>query len=148
VTSFNNIDNVTIEGVETQIEYDPSRYSSIFFGYSYIDIENTTNGLYDYKTSAPKHNFSLLATHKWKTNVQTSLAYYWMDDMFFLGGVSDPLEQRDRLDLRIGTALQGTKHSGEVAFVIQNAFGNDYHEFNDVTIFETRAYITLELEYY
>jgi iron complex outermembrane receptor protein len=147
---FGNLDTATINGFEAQIAHTPNRWSRVNVTYAYIDIgssDATTiySDIYAYSQSTPRHSISILASRQWQAGFSNSLIYTWVDDMRWLG-IGDYISSHDRLDLRMAAPLKMNGTQGEVALVIQNIL-DDYAEFRNENIFETRAFVTASLEF-
>lgn len=142
---FVNLDRAHVRGAESSLHYRPTRRDRLRFSYAYLRIDSTDRDPeYAYSDSAPKHSFSLLATHRTPEGVEASAAYYYVDSMTWLGGVGEPVNPTKRLDLRFGVPLKGPKVSGEVALVLQNLLG-PYEDFRRRNQFDTEAFITASL---
>lgn len=59
-------------------------------------------------------------------------------------GDGDRLGPQQRLDLRVAKHLRGNSICSSVAFVVQSAL-DEYLEFRDENVFDTRAYVELTI---
>jgi iron complex outermembrane receptor protein len=153
-SSFNS-GRLDIEGAEIQIQYRPTPNSLIHAGYSRMRAEgrearriNIFGDIDDYRDTAlqvPEESFSILASHRFPYGIQTSAAYYHMDNLKW-GGDGHDLPSYDRLDLRVAKKFKSQGASGEIALIFQNI--DDHHfEFGDYNLSEERVYLQLGLQF-
>jgi len=99
---IDNQGSATINGLEFEVNYRPNKFTIFHTGYAFTDISRTTSTL---KDSAPKHNFNFLVSQRYRQQWQTSIAYYYMSEMEYLGGQNNPQSKFQRLDLNISKTL-------------------------------------------
>lgn len=118
--NFRNSGKATLFGSEMQLQYQPRRETRIILGMANTQItSNDVDSLYS--TSAPRNSASLLAMQDLSPAWQVSSAFYYQDEMRFIGG--DPLDVMRRLDLRLARRFRLADARGEAAIVFQNVLG-------------------------
>ena len=120
VIDFRNGGKATLFGTEMQLQYRPKRETRIILGMANTQIESND---FDrpYSSSVPRNNVSLLALQDLSPAWQVSSAFYYQDEMRFIGG--DPLGVLRRLDLRLARRFRLADARGEAAIVFQNVLG-------------------------
>lgn len=138
-SSFNNSAALNIQGAELQLNWRPTPKDRLVLGYAML---NTTSekGDPDLADTVPDHTMSLLYLHRWSAGITTSLNYYHLDDIHFVGD-GDPVPGYDRLDLRLAKKTRIKGQPAEFALVVQNV-GDEYSEFIEDNIFGTRVYVS------
>ncbi len=146
----NNELDANTYGIETEIKYRINPQAFIHLNYSYAnsngsfveDSFNNTIGTLDKRT--PKHTLGILASHQFQYGFFASTAYYYQSDLQWFGN-DQRTASYDRLDLRLG---KNTKFYGKeinIEFLLQNLL-DDYIEHRVGNVFDTRAFLRLELE--
>jgi iron complex outermembrane receptor protein len=148
---FRNEGEVTVEGVDMELVYQPGQNSRVVFNYSRMrgngtevpadTPANQRNRL----ASIPDYSASLMIMHRFAGNWDSSLSYHKSDAILWLSD-GDYLPAYGRLDLRIAYRLPFSDMSGEVALVVQNA-GDRYEDFRDDQFFKRRAFLTLSVDF-
>jgi len=87
-------------GTEIEINYRPDRNKLIHMGYAYTTINHTSDNRVE--KSVPKHNLNLLLSHQYNSGWHSSIEYYYMSEMQYLGGQNDPQSPFQRLDISVG----------------------------------------------
>jgi iron complex outermembrane receptor protein len=155
VFGFFNNGKLDIEGTEIQIQFRPTPDSLIHFGYSQMYADgrevrqfDAFGAIDDYRETArqvPEESYSILLSHKFPYGIQTSAAYYYMDNLKWAGDGHD-LPAYDRLDLRVAKKFKTQGASGEIALIFQNI--DDHHfEFSDYNLSEERVYLQLGMQF-
>ncbi|MDZ7660768.1 TonB-dependent receptor plug domain-containing protein [Thiohalophilus sp.] len=121
---FDNFDEASIRGLETQVTLRPSERSRIHFTYANTNInsENVTN-LTEYHLASPRHAVSLLGVWEFENNVTGSLGFYHKTSHKQLGASArPPYESYERVDMRLARKFSAAGHDQELSVVIQNVF--------------------------
>lgn len=152
---YTNTGALSINGVETSLTYRPSKRSMLKLNWAYakakgIALDSYQNSLdsndwtyEDLGEDVPTHAYSIFGMHRLPKQVDISALYSRVSHMKWLGE-GDRLGTQERLDLRIAKHLRyaGSDHS--IALVFQNVL-DEYLEFRDENVFDTRAYIELTI---
>lgn len=152
-----NSGQLSTNGVEIALTYRPETRTMVGLNWAYAkakgtaidsfeDTTGTDPNLLTYETlteDVPTHTYSAFAMHRLPGEVDVSALYYKVSRMKWLGD-GDRLGPQDRLDLRIAKHLRAGGVRGSVAFVVQNAL-DEYMEFRDENVFDTRAYVELSI---
>ncbi len=142
-----NILHWDINGLDSQISWRPGHHDRIFLQYSYADADGirvrNPNDINTMKNRIPRHTFSILGSHRFAGGIETSLAYYRMSPVKWLGGKS--LNWYGRTDFRIGIPLRAAHIDGEASFTVQNLFNRVYLEYQNNNAFERRVYFQIRL---
>lgn len=148
--TFINDEEATVKGLEAQLQWRPAAGSLLQLSYAWTDVDSKTDALED---SAPRHTLSLLGSYRFNDHLSGSAAWFYVDDLTWLGSAADPIPSRDRLDLRLAYNFRLGDKTMELSGVVQNPFG-DYREFRyDETdplrrnVFDTRAYASLRMDF-
>lgn len=143
-----NADSARIRGLEGQLRYNFSKHSWVLLNYALSRISSTdTDKDYQYSRSMPSHSGSIMAVHRLPADIQASAIYYWSDEMTWMGWDNRrSLPSSERLDLRLAKTYDHMKQRFELAFVVQNAFG-DYQEFNNTNYFGKRYLFSVAMDY-
>ena len=100
----------------------------------------------DADNQVPKHTYSLFLMHRLSSDWELGVLYYRTDSMKWLGD-GDYLGPQDRLDLRIARTFRLNGAELEASLVAQNVL-DEYLEFRDENVFDTRVYGQLLLSLY
>ncbi len=142
-----NILHWNINGLDSQIAWRPDHHDRVSLQYSYADADGirvrNPNDIATMKNRIPRHTFSFLGSHSFASGITTSLAYYRMSPVKWLGGKA--LNWYGRTDFRIGIPLHAAHIDGEASFTVQNLFNQVYLEFQDNNRFERRVYFQIRL---
>jgi len=144
-----NSGNANIKGVEIGMDWDISNSSWLRVAYAYADSYtneiNQVNPL-AYTTTeshAPDVTYSLLLANNFSNNVQFSTAYYYLDDIDWVGEGNE-IQAYHRLDMQLSKSFKGDDISGKLSLVLQN-INNQYTDFQDENIMDQRTYLSAEL---
>ena len=138
---------IDTQGIEGQILYRPASHSFIAFQYSYAEIKARTLRQLNPDTfrsrddATPSHTLSLLASHRFDSDLQLSTGLYRVAEQRWLGD-GDLLPAYNRVDIRLAQGFQAAAGRGEVSFVLQN-ISSEYASFRDENLFDTRAFLQL-----
>lgn len=149
-----NSGTLSINGAEFALAYRPANRSMLGVNLAYARAKGTALNAYvddatgapsyeDLGEDVPRRTLSVFAMHRLPYLIDLSATYYRVGRMKWLGD-GDRLDVQDRLDLRIAKHLRGNGLQTTVAFVVQNAL-DEYLEFRDENVFDTRAYLELTL---
>lgn len=145
-----NISNWNNRGAEVQLKFQPDAKMWLLLNYAYINSTKKSyfdgTGFVNRPPLAPQHSASVLINWQPMSNLNFSLAHYYVDKMHWFSG--DTREAYNRTDLRAAKHwAPNSKTKAETALVIQNAFGPTYQEFYDYHDFERRIFLTFRLKY-
>jgi iron complex outermembrane receptor protein len=149
---YTNNGSVDTYGIELNLKLIPSHKDLIFLGYSYMqtkgeEIRKREDGNYIYDKNlserAPAHTLSLLLSHRFHSDIETSAVYYYTDAVTWYGE-GDPVPSYRRLDLRIAKQFKLFDSESEISLLIQN-INEDNLEFYDdddfKNVWSKRAYL-------
>lgn len=155
---YTNSGQLNINGIEAAINFRPEKRTLINFNWMYAKAKGMALDSYENPLSLPspsvrayedlgedipRHTYSAFAMHRLPGEVDISALYYKVSRMKWLGD-GDRLGPQDRLDLRVAKHLRAGGVRSSVAFVVQNAL-DEYMEFRDENVFDTRAYVELSV---
>ncbi len=142
---FRNRDEAMITGSELQCHWQPERNSRVIFGYANVRIESNDLDA-DYSKSAPRNSFSLLGLHELGDGLLASAAYYYQDEMQFVG--EHPIGVLRRLDLRLAQRFRLADAQGEAAVVLQNVLGKQVSFDEEDTIADRIGFVTVNFRFH
>lgn len=164
---FANLLSATYHGIEGTIKYSWAESGDLTFNYSRQSASCAVTGtlrepgflsilqgiVASCISMVPLDSGSILLVQRVSDDVRISAGYYYQGQMELLNTFA-PLSRMRRLDFRVAKSF-GSPHEsgGEVALVVQNAFRNNYTEYNNVTqtagkiLFDRRAYVTATLRF-
>lgn len=152
---YNNYGRLIVNGVETAVTYRPDRRSMLGVNWAYAKAKgsaldsfagslDSTDWIYENLTEdVPTHTYSVFAMHRLPGQVDVSGTYSRISKMKWLGE-GDRLGDQDRLDLRIAKRFQHGVTHNTLALVLQNVL-DEYMEFREENVFDTRVYLELTL---
>jgi len=152
--NFTNEADARIRGLEVNLHYKPTSADLLFLGYSYMNADgNQLLAIDDGRIlyvdnvgdNVPAHTFSLLASHNFRNGFQISGAYYFLDDMNWLGE-GDEVPSLHRFDLKFTQHFNLDNTHGEVALYLQNIGDDDTDFFEDedsgrINLWDRRAFL-------
>lgn len=133
------------KGAELQVRYQPDERWLMSWQYAYIDIDGELpddTSPESIGTHIPKHNTSLLLAYRPLPAWQISGVAYHTSEMEWTGG--DEVDEITRLDLRVARDLQFADWKGKIEFIAHNVT-DDYIDYDEENIFESRFFIRLKL---
>jgi len=163
--SFKNLYATNYQGFESTLKYRWSKQSNLIFSYAHQRANCTVAGsmtmpsfasvLQGYidqcSLSVASDSGSILLTEQLTPKLQFNAGYYHQEKIQVLDA-QWPQTLMRRLDLRMAYAFgrQGEPGGGEVAFVVQNAFQDNYTEYSNIPqkagfISKRRAWLTATL---
>ena len=142
--TFVNRDSARVNGFEAQVRFHPWRDTRLIFNYAYTHIasEDRVDRI---SQSAPRHNFGLLAMHRFLSDYYASLGFYRVSSMEWLGA-GDKVNGYSKLDLRLGRRFKAAGANGELAIVMQNLLG-EYQDFRTANAAQRRVYLSVAIEF-
>ncbi len=150
-----NSGDLNVNGIETALTYRPRKRTQAVFNWAYAKAKGSalhsyehsldgTDWLYeDLSEDVPTHTYSIFGMHRLPRQIDVSALYSRVSRMKWLGN-GDRLGPQDRLDLRVAKHLQAGGGDHSLALVFQNVL-DEYLEFRDENVFDTRVYIELTL---
>lgn len=150
-----NSGRLITNGAEVALSYRPKKRTMLGLNWAYAMAKGSALNSYqnssdpadweyeDLGEDVPRHTYSAFAMHRLPRQVDISALYAKVSRMKWLGD-GDRLGPQDRLDLRIAKHIRTGGVRSSVALVVQNAL-NEYLEFRDENVFDTRAYVELTI---
>lgn len=146
---FDNSEEATIKGLETQLTLRPTSKSRIHFTYAHTDIDATAvSEDTNYNAAAPEHSLSLLGMWDFLGNYTGSLGVYHKTSHKDLSGVGDNFPDYDpytRVDMRLAKNFGISTRQQELAVVVQNVF-DEVEEGRLYNFPERRFYVSYKLD--
>ena len=145
-------------GIELNAKYTPTHKDLIFLGYNYMhlkgeEIRRIKDGVSSYDDEvyrrAPSHTLSLLVSHRFDSDIETSAVYYYTDAMDWYGE-GDPTPSYKRLDIRIAKQFKLSSANSEIALLIQNINGENLEFYNGGdfrNVWRKRAYLQFKTSF-
>ncbi|HEY9198747.1 MAG TPA: TonB-dependent receptor, partial [Gammaproteobacteria bacterium] len=150
-----NSGELSTNGVEAALTYRPRKRSMFVFNWAYAKAKGIALDAFNYSLAGtdwdyedlsedvPTHTYSFFGMQRLPRQIDISALYSRVSAIKWLGD-GDRLGPQDRLDLRLAKHFQYAGTSNSIAFVAQNVL-DEYLEFRDENVFDTRAYIELTL---
>ncbi|MDH5230918.1 MAG: TonB-dependent receptor [Gammaproteobacteria bacterium] len=113
--------------------------------YVNLQVGDSHQGLRDLSTTVPEHTVGILAIIGKPHKLQSSLGFYRMTDMKWLG-IGEDIPAYNRYDLRFAKSFRHRLMKGDLALTFQNLF-DEYFEFQAHNEFKTNVYLELALSY-
>ena len=141
-------------GVETTIKHSFSASATLALNLAheqaYSNVSNLYPGLPDFlTTSIPTNTVSALYAQTLAHRLSYSVAYYQQGAMQpFDRGIGDFQRLQRRTDVRLAKSFNlATDLNGDIAWVVQNLFKDNYTEYVASNVFNQRTYVTLSLHW-
>ena len=141
---FRNRDKAMITGSELQFHWQPERNTRVILGYANVRIESNDLDA-DYSNSAPRNSVSLLGLHEIGDGLLASAAFYYQDEMTFVG--EHPIGVLRRLDLRLAQRFRLADAQGEAAVVLQNVLGKQVSYNEEDSIADRVGFFTVNFRF-
>ena len=141
---FRNRDKAMITGSELQIQWQPERDSRVILWYANVRIDSTDLDE-DYSKSAPRNSVSLLGLHELGDGLLASAAFYYQDEMTYVG--EQPIGVLRRLDLRLAQRFRLADAQGEAAIVLQNVLGKQVSYNEEDSIADRAGFFTVNFRF-
>lgn len=142
--TFRNLDYAQITGAEVEVTAETRARQRFYLNYAYEDIDSDDVAGH-YTASAPRNKVSVLALQHFGLHVEASAAYTYVGKMEWLG-TGDPLNNYDRLDLRLAYLWERGRMDGEIAAVVQSVNGSSA-DFSASNERQRRGYLTFQLRF-
>lgn len=136
------------EGFDTQIRWRPDARSlvSLQYAYTYFDGRRLKRleprEVRNLHRELPRHNANLLVSRNFKDGWSASFVFYYVSKVAWRQG--DIIKNQDRLDLRIAKTFNWGKAETKAELIVHNLL-NDYPEFDDFNVFDTRVFFRISL---
>jgi iron complex outermembrane receptor protein len=143
-TDFHNLDKAMITGSELQLHWQPERNTRVILGYANVRIESNDLDA-RYSESAPRNSMSLLGLHELGDGLLVSAAFYYQDEMRFVG--EHPIGALRRLDLRLAQRFRLADVQGEAAIVLQNMLGKQVSFNEEDSIADRIGFFTVNFRF-
>ncbi len=141
---FRNGDKAMITGSELQFHWQPERNSRIVLGYANLRIESNDVDA-RYSKSVPRNGVSLLGLHELADGLLASAAFYYQDEMRFVG--EHAIGALRRLDLRLAQRFRLADTQAEAAVVLQNVLGRQVSYNDEDSIADRAGFFTVTLKF-
>jgi len=141
---FRNRDKAMITGSELQLHWQPERNSRVILGYANVRIESNNLDA-EYSRSAPRNSISLLGLHELGDGLLASAAFYYQDEMQFVG--EHAIGVLRRLDLRLAQRFRLADVQGEAAMVLQNVLGKQVSYNEEDSIADRMGFLTVNFRF-
>ena len=152
LSHYQNNGNIAIAGTEVQISFKPTHKNLVSLQYArlYADATvqraiNPTTFREDIDYSIPSHTFSALASRRLPHGFEISAAFYKMTSMIWRGD-GDPVPNYHRIDIRLAKGFKLGSNRAKIELIGHN-LRDDYQEFREENLFETRGYVRLSMEF-
>ena len=145
-----NAENYQINGLEWQLNWQPSANNRVFFSqtWTHIVVDSSLDGEVLFRTahSAPSYASSLMLAHLFDSGWQVSASYQSADNVALNSISNSPLlASSQRTDLRVARPFHIGKTKVEAALVCQN-LNVPYQDGDWKFRFEQRTMLTLKFE--
>ena len=149
---FFNAAEVTIEGLEGSLEWRLPPGTRLIGGFSLVnaDARNTQPGVVDddeiakIADSFPDYTLMTMLIHRFAGGLTASLMGHYVDEVEYLGD-GNRIKAQTRVDARLGYDLRTDRSRVRLAVTLQN-LGNEYTDFYDDTLIDTRVLLSLQVE--
>lgn len=143
-----------VKGYEIQVKYQPYERWFTTFQYTRADsegriINNLSGTTYeDFSDAMPKHSYSFLINAEIYPSVNLGITYSklsdlnWRSDFYTSAG---KLPGYERLDLDLDYRFKLAGENARIELIVQNAL-DDYKEYLDENIFDTRAILRFTID--
>ena len=153
-TGFSNGMSGVYHGVETTIKTSFGESANVTFNYAHeqaysntIALQGGTLDLLSYST--PINTMSVLYSQSLASEFSYSIAYYQQSGMqAFDRGAGDYQNLHRRTDIRLAKGFSDIAGlDGDIAWVVQNLFKDNYTEYVASNVFNQRTFVTLTLHW-
>ena len=138
------------EGAEIEFNYRPDEKLLIRGAYTHLRLEGLRHratfpvtNISGLENSSPKNSSSLLLNYQFDNGFEVSAAVYHQSEAMFLRG--NALDSYTRVDLKTAKTWSFYQSELELSFIAQNV-GDDYQEFFETNVFETKYIFELKLK--
>lgn len=146
IAVVSNVAEWVTKGVDTQIQLRPDDSTLLSLQYAYSDYGGSRFKRADplefrlLDKEIPRHNANLLASKSFNNGWETSFVWYYLSDVAWRQG--DLIKAHDRLDFRLAKSFKVGNSSAKAELIVHNLL-NEYPEFEDYNIFDTRVFLRL-----
>lgn len=149
VEVYKNTESSTIEGLEYQINFQPSAATRVFWSQTWTNIEvnSSVDRIRQYRTEggAAPRAASLMVSHSPAPGWDLSASYNYSDGVTLMSSDANNRYKLQRTDLRLARAFHIGKRKAEIAVTVQN-LGPASLDGDRKFYFDQRAMLTLRLE--
>ena len=136
-------------GAELQFTYKPFSGYLLRLHYSYLDLKSDYVSSFepveshsDFNTSRPRHSGGLLLAYELAPGLNASVMSYYQSAVQWRGG--NAIDEFSRIDAQLSFKFSLGGSPAKLQVIAQN-LGNDYSEFSQNNVFESRLYIKMEV---
>jgi iron complex outermembrane receptor protein len=151
---FSNGMSGQYDGVEMAVKHSFNADAQMTFNYAHELSRSNVNALLPgsgdlLAGSTPLNTISALFSQALENNISYSVAYYQQGALQpFDRGPTDYQYMHKRVDTRLAKSFKNfLRMDGDVAWVIQNLFNDNYTEYVASNVFTRRTYVTLTLKW-
>ncbi|MBI1194574.1 MAG: TonB-dependent receptor [Gammaproteobacteria bacterium] len=158
-----NSGNIKIHGLDLGLDFQPSPNTRVILAYGYARADGRILKRWDLDTnktiywpnepgnnqqanSVPRHTVSLMTSHHFPRHIDTSVTWYHVSDMEWLGD-GDPVKGYDRFDLRLAKGFSLFNSTASVELLVQNLFDDGYIDTVKNNRFGQRMFMNVNLKY-
>lgn len=148
--SARNEGEVTVDGIDTGIDWRLDRDTRLVLNLSFMKASGSTVGSdaapdnQKRLDTVPDYTIGALISRRLFDDWNVSATYYRVDDMLWLGG--EKVDDYSRIDLRVSRKLRFGGVRSEIAATVQNALNSEYTEFNQRNVYDRRLFVTFSAE--
>ena len=144
---------MTVDGIEGSIEWRLEPGTRLIGGFSLVnaDAQNKLPGIVDdneigkIADSFPDYTLMAMLIHRFDGGLTTSLTGHYVDEVEYLGD-GEFIKAQTRIDARVGYDLRVDRSRVRLAFTLQN-LGNEYTDFDNDNVLDTRVLLSLQVEH-
>lgn len=154
--NFNNDGRVEINGIEIQLDYNPTDNTSIHTVYSRLDASgsqvssyNNTgqpNGFIDVSEIVPKETFGILASHRFDNGIQISSGFYHSGRVTWLAP-GDETDSYNKWDFRIGKTFTLSDTTIDISAMVHNIANDNYSEYVNTNQAQREIYLQMGVKF-
>ena len=145
-----NIATWETRGAEMELTYRPGDQTYIRLHYTYLDLDSelietlAPLTFTDINDSMPRHAGGLLVNHRLNDAFSAGVTLYHQSEVEWLSGAF--IDEFTRIDAQITYRFKVGSSSGKLQLIGQN-LGEDYKEFFEENVFETRVLLKATLDF-
>ncbi len=154
--NFNNDGEVTINGLELQLDYKPTPNTDIHAVYSHLNASGWQVSRYDNSGAqdefidvseiVPKETFGILASHRFDNGIQVSSGFYHTGRITWLDP-GDETDSYNKWDFRIGKTFTLPDATIDIAAILHNIENNNYQEYYDINEAQREFYLQVGIKF-
>ena len=96
----------------------------------------------NYSNTTPEKSLSLLYSHRFKNNINSSFSFYRSTEYEGLGS-GNPINAQSRADIRFAIPFKINDFRGGIAFTSQNITGQQYFDWSENNHYRRRYLLSL-----